>query len=330
MDSAERNEKEVSGRGSGKLLLFGEHAAVHGHPALGVSLPWKTHVSVRPAGGAVWILDGIAPGDAPALEAILVRVEEFVPGFAPSACGRIRIDSDVPRGVGFGSSAALCVAVADAADRLARPGAAEPPPRERWARSHELEKLFHGTPSGIDTGLALLGGLRAFQPASPALPAERALRGFPLHLVVGAVPRSADTKTLVLGLGERVRRGEREVTDRLAKLGAISRRAIDFLDGARPGGPDALGALARDAQRVLAALGLTTPDLDRVLAAGAAAVAAGGKLSGAGGGGAFFLFARDESTARTVAEAVRAAAPHAAGPVMSAVWTGAAVRLLEG
>ena len=65
-----------------------------------------------------------------------------------------------------------------------------------------------------------------------------------------------------------------------------------------------LGRLAGEAQELLAALGVSTPALDRILEAGRAAGALGGKLSGAGGGGAFFLVCSDEDTAGRVRQAI--------------------------
>ena len=39
------------GKAHGKLLLFGEHSAVYGHPAVGVSLPEQTTVRLDDCGG---------------------------------------------------------------------------------------------------------------------------------------------------------------------------------------------------------------------------------------------------------------------------------------
>ena len=85
-----------------------------------------------------------------------------------------------------------------------------------------------------------------------------------------------------------------------------------------------LGGLAERAHRELERLGLSTPELEDLLEAGARAGAVGGKLSGAGGGGAFYLVARTSEAAHQVSRAVRARARElgldTAGTVRSFRW----------
>lgn len=69
---------------------------------------------------------------------------------------RLRIDSALPVGSGFGSSAALAVGVA-AAYLTLRGVALEP--SQLLDISLDVERRQHGTPSGIDNAAVLLGGL---------------------------------------------------------------------------------------------------------------------------------------------------------------------------
>ena len=300
------------GAGHAKLLLFGEHAAVFGHPALGLSLPQTLTARLEGERVPSWDLAGILPEDRAPVGAVLGRLEALLPGLAAAGRCRVTIDSDVARGVGFGSSAALCAALARAALEHAAG-----PRGDAWRLAHESERLFHGTPSGIDTGLSLLGGLLAFQPSLPGLPAYERLPSPRLWLVTAAVPRDEACGALIRSLGDRMRAADPFARDAIAALGRIAQSAWDALRsvgtrrGPSEGSPDPavlLGGLADAAMEVLRGLGLGTPGLDALLAAGTRAGARGGKLSGAGGGGAFYLVAGSISSAETAADAVTAEA----------------------
>ena len=138
-------------------------------------------------GTSSWDLAQVPPDDRETVLAILARLEEHIPELAARGRCSVRIDSDVARGVGFGSSAALCGALARAA--LAHAGAAAEQDDRAWSLAHDAERLFHGTPSGIDTGLALMNGMHAFLPRAPRLPVREPFLTAPVHLVVAAVPR---------------------------------------------------------------------------------------------------------------------------------------------
>ena len=128
------------------MLLFGEHAAVYGHPALGVSLPWTLELKIIP------VADAGHAGSRRATEPLPALPEQVAAMLAvPHLHAVVEIRSQIPIGLGFGSSAALCVA----AER-ALTSAAVPPPSAAtaWRGAHERERVFHGTPSGADTGLA--------------------------------------------------------------------------------------------------------------------------------------------------------------------------------
>jgi mevalonate kinase len=294
------------GSGSAKLILFGEHSAVHGFAAIGAALPEQTTVTFRGPRAAAWGLQDIPHEDRNAFQSLLDRLETLLPEL--TSCGRraVSVKSSVPREVGFGSSAALCSALSAAALSLL---GEEGPGRSRlrtWELAHELERVFHGTPSGIDTGLSIFSGVTAFAPRPPALPGWESLRCAALWLVVGALPRSESSATLIRGIGERMRSAEPHVREGLTGLGRIAEEAKESLNGDDPA--PSIGRLANNAMAILRELGLSSASLDLLLDEGSRSGALGGKLSGAGGGGAFFLVCSSEGSAQAAVERLTQAA----------------------
>ena len=301
----------VLGVGHGKLLLFGEHAAVYGHPAVGTSLPLVTEVAAATDVAGDVAEDGRTSARAKGVAlqtALPAALHEVANLAARRAEGVLVVRSSLPHGVGLGSSAALCVALARAAGVS-----------EVWANAHRLEHAFHGSPSGADTGLAAhTGGIAAFQWRPLAvgddrpLPTLMPLAPADLHLVFGAVPRAASTAANVRRIAEARAAGDATVDAALEELGRVSAAAVDAFtpEASAAGGGGSLGRrlgeLATDAHRVLTnVLGLGNDAQSRLLEAGREAGAAGGKLSGGGGGGAFVLFCDGEASAERVFEALR-------------------------
>jgi mevalonate kinase len=294
----------VKGSGHGKLLLFGEHAAVYGYPAMGIALPETVELEIEQA--PEWSLANVPRRFHALLEPVLDRLdahlhERYGADAVARARGAVWFHQIVPTGIGFGSSAALCVALARAAldtvPAVQRHGR-EDQDHEVWALANELERIFHGSPSGIDTGLATLGGAQAFTFDKPGLPRPTTLPLPPGIIVAAATPRDSNTKTLVAGLKERVQRREDRVLRELEILGGIADRAGEVICSDSPAkAPAELGRLAREAHRVLADLGLSTEVTERCLSIAADNGGLGGKLSGAGGGGAFFAVFQDPEAA---------------------------------
>lgn len=286
----------------GKLLLFGEHAAVYGYPAVGISLDRTLTVGVAPA--AEW---RFCFGDDAPCEEFSGEYQDFFPHLEEIArragraarCttmrGHVSISSDLPIAAGFGSSAALCAALA----RLLLAEGARP--EDVWIVAHRLESFFHGTASGIDTGLSVLGGSRVFWfgpdrelPEADPLTLPRAT------IVYGALPRRRSTRELVAAVRRRLETDPVGTRDVLDRLGGIAREVATGASG------DAhqLGALATAAHELLRELHVSSQSMDRLISAGLAAGALGGKLSGAGGGGAYFFVCDNPESGQRVAAAL--------------------------
>jgi mevalonate kinase len=296
----------IAGHANGKLLLFGEHAAVYGHTAVGMALADRTTVTFEGPAVTEWNLESVPREDRDAVRGALARVEEKLPGLAAKGRCAVHIKSSVPRKAGFGSSAALCGALARAA--LGRAGEDGADLSRAWAIAHDAEKLFHGTPSGVDTGLSLIGGTCILRPRPPGLPEHRLIPPTGMTIVVGAVHRDEGCAALVSGLAARMRSGDRTVGTAINALGELSMFAALVLRSWEKDSPAYLGALADAAMARLRDLGLSTPELEVALEAARGAGALGAKLSGAGGGGAFYAVAPDAAAAAVISRKIEEAA----------------------
>jgi mevalonate kinase len=156
----------------GKTILFGEHAAVYGHPALVTALDHRMTVRARVSGSlergtvrleipALGLTRTIAPAQAPrtprepgdlAMLAAAIATADLPP---PAGGLELRIESAIPPGAGFGSSAALAVAVVAAC----RHACADDIGFDELARlALSVEKHQHGRASGVDVQAVLRGG----------------------------------------------------------------------------------------------------------------------------------------------------------------------------
>jgi mevalonate kinase len=285
------------------VLLLGEHAVVYGHPALAAALGRRVSVEVEEdaRGPAVELLvsaEGAASGTSIETPPELVRAAAAM----ASAAGapprfRARVRSELPLGAGLGSSAALGVALARAFSQLAR---RDCPPERAEQLALDLERVFHGAPSGVDPAICARGGVILFRRGEPPR-IEHVSPRSPLHLVIALTSVVRGTRSTVLPLS--ARRAERpDLYDpMLAFLGELAHGGAVALER---GDLQDLGLRFDAAHGVLAALGVSCPELEGAVGTLRKAGALGAKLTGAGGGGAAIGLARDAEHAAAVASAV--------------------------
>ena len=275
-----------SGRAPGKVLLLGEHAVVHGQPALAAAIARFVTVEVEPAAAPRLELPGgiETPHAIAQAAATMAREAGFGGGFLA------RVQSEIPLGSGLGSSAALGVALA----RAFKPGCA---PDEAARLAMHLERVLHGAPSGVDPAVCARGGVIWFVRGEP--PVVEPVRG-EASLVVALTGIARGTHTTVLPLSERRRRAPEQIEPLLWRLGELAREGRrDFETSALA----ALGARFDEAHAILRELGVSCPELEEKVLALRAAGALGAKLTGAGGGGAAIGLARDAAHAQAIAAA---------------------------
>jgi len=293
----------VKSSAPGKIILFGEHAVVYNRPALAVPVN-QVHADVDvldSSRAGIWIHAPIIdlhaeltslPADHPIGSVILKLFQLFDISQTPNL--EINISSTIPVAAGLGSGAAVSVALTRALSSfLLHPLSDD----EINPLVFEIEKLHHGTPSGIDNSVITYNMPVYFIKGQPI---ETFKTGTPFTIVIADTGIPALTKESV---GD-VRRLWLKDTNRfeyifneIAQISLIARRSIES------GRPELLGELMDHNHELLQEMTVSSPELDCLVTAANDAGALGAKLSGGGRGGNMIALV-DQAKAESVASAL--------------------------
>jgi len=272
----------------GKVILFGEHAVVYGRPAIAVPVSQvraRAVVTAEPRrpSGALRIqapdvdldatLDDL-PSDQP-LASTVRGVLAALGITRPPAC-TLRITSTIPVASGLGSGAAVTIALMRALAAFL----GQPLPDERISDlAYEVEKLYHGMPSGIDNTVITYAVPVFFIRGQPI---QRLRVGAPFTLVIGDTGVSSPTALAVSEVRSQWQANPSAYESLFDAMGSIARSARQAIE---TGQPQSLGPWMDENHDLLRQLGVSSPELDRLVEAARAASALGAKLSGGGRGG---------------------------------------------
>ncbi len=294
----------VRASASGKVILLGEHAVVYGRPAIAVPLSGlRARAILTPHSGPFHIQAPAVGVDAPLSDLPpdhpLARIVHLTARHTrrPLPDALLRIESDIPVASGLGSGAAVSTAIVRAL--AAWYGVPLDPPTVS-ALVYEVERIYHGTPSGIDNTVIAHERPVYFVRGQPPEPLPV---GATLHLLAADSGVPSQTREVV---GDVRRRWEAEP----ARYEALFDRVAEAVEAAREaiarGDARALGERMDANHELLREIGVSAPVLDGLVQAARRAGALGAKLSGAGQGGNIVALV-EESTAGAVEEALRAA-----------------------
>jgi hydroxymethylglutaryl-CoA reductase len=262
------------GLAAGKVILLGEHGVVYGRHALAVPVPDAVAVTLTESERLVHEL----PDDyvTQLLAAIGITDTRW----------KIQVDSRLPLGKGLGSSAAIAVAITRAFDRKLGLGLDD---ARVNAIAFESEKYAHGTPSGIDNTLATYSKPMLFH-NDGGLQFETLDTSEAPPLLIAWGTATGKTSELVAGVRRRRDRAPAQFDAVFDRMGALSREGAEFLARGRW---QELGAHLDLCHGLLNAIGVSTPELERMVSLARLSGAAGAKLTGAGGGGSIVALCPD-------------------------------------
>jgi len=272
----------------GKIILFGEHAVVYGEPAIAVPISSvQTRAIVNAViGGSSGEIQIDAPDislsaavmeldpNHPLRAAVVAVVGNKDPGEIP-AC-KIQISSTIPAASGLGSGAAVSTALIRAFSAFLGQRLTD---EQVSHLTFEVEKIHHGTPSGIDNTVIAHQKPIYYLKGEPF---QFLSIGTPFSILIAGSGIPGQTKEAV----QQVRQNWINDPDRYDSLfksiGEISKMAKELID---TGSLADLGPLMDENHILLQELGVSTPELDLLVDTARKAGALGAKLSGGGLGG---------------------------------------------
>lgn len=269
----------------GKTILFGEHAVVYGYPALVCAVDARLITTLKPAKESWLEVPAIGRNDS--LDNPLEVYQFYKRGIELLGIEpvHIHVDSQFPISAGMGSSAAMACSFMQAASDLAGLNLSKEQIREK---AHEMEKVVHGNPSGVDTSISTYGGLLEFRKGNdPA----RFTSGANLPLLIGYTGKEGMTKVTVAHVRELFEKDKRAITRIFEEIHDIEQQAKTRL---LAGEMDLIGPLMDRNHALLQQLGVSSLELDRLVQAAKDAGAQGAKLTGGGGGGCMIALGGEE------------------------------------
>lgn len=285
-----------------KLILVGEHAVVHGQPAISIPFPLiGVEVVVEHVLGDVYLDSALYQGSldsAPkALTGIVHTLKHTLNELQiPYENLLIRIRSSIPPGKGLGSSASVAIALVKSLFAYSGQSYTE---EELLRLANISETYAHGAPSGIDS-LTITSPNPVWYRKEHAV--EYILPNGEFHFVVADTGKVADTKSAICTVKDLIKTAPRKAYGTMERLGKITYQVRESLEKSSK---HVLGFLLNEAQKELEAIGVSDTSLNRLIYYARQQGALGAKLTGGGNGGCIIALAKNEIHAMLLSEKLK-------------------------
>ena len=289
----------------GKIILFGEHSVVYGQPAIVTAINLRTKCTVTeslqnelqlsisskyslitPSTGlkreytmnkeqSAFIAQD-SNYEQQVNPAFYFITEKVLSLSSSQKCPHIHIDSEIPPGIGLGSSAASAVAsLASLSTFMGLKLSME----ELNELAFEAEKIIHGRPSGVDNTISTYGGIHFYKEKKFSQLNIPKISSY-VVIVNSGIPRS--TKTYVEKVAKSMEEDTKKYQSILEEIGNVTTIAKASL---MEGNIQKLGNLMTQNHLLLEKLGVSHPILTNLSNSLIQLGSLGSKLTGAGGGG---------------------------------------------
>ena len=282
----------------GKIILFGEHFVVHGTKAILAAIDKRVTVtSTFTDNKTIKVNSQLGTIEVPISSSHEEVKSEFRPfvylankiiNSEQNASGlEITIDSDIPIGVGLGSSSACCVAAAASISELFNELSSE----EILKMSIEAEKTIFPDTSGADCTVCTYGGMIEY----PSI--EKIDNTFDLNLLIANSMIPHNTKNSV----EKVNKFKENDEERFSQLCDLETKLIDeVVTAMKNNDVTAFGLKMSENQKHLEEIQISNDTL-RDMISSLKEISLGTKITGAGDGGCIIALVKDENMDKVTA-----------------------------
>jgi len=282
----------------GKIILFGEHFVVHGTKAILAAIDKRVTVtSTFTENKTIKVNSQLGTIEVPISSSHEEVKSEFRPfvylankiiNSKQNASGlEITIDSDIPIGVGLGSSSACCVAAAASISELFNELSSE----EILKMSIEAEKTIFPDTSGADCTVCTYGGMIEY----PSV--EKIDNTFDLNLLIANSMIPHNTKNSV----EKVNKFKENDEERFSQLCDLEIKLIDeVITAMKNNDATTFGLKMSENQKYLEEIQISNDTL-RDMISSLKEISLGTKITGAGDGGCIIALVKDENMDKVTA-----------------------------
>ena len=277
----------------GKIILFGEHFVVHGTKAILAAIDKRVTVTstftenktikVNSQLGTIEVPISSSHEEVKSEFRPFVYLAEFFSDQNHSGL-EITIDSDIPIGVGLGSSSACCVAAAASIYGLFKELSSE----EILKMSIEAEKTIFPDTSGADCTVCAYGGIIEYDKINGS---KKNTDASNLNLLIANSMIPHSTKRSV----GKVSKFKEDDEDRFSQLCVLETKLIDEVNLALKNKDlITLGLKMSENQKYLEEIQVSNDTL-RYMISSLKEISLGAKITGAGDGGCIIALVKDEN-----------------------------------